>query len=527
MQKQGKTLFVLMITVIAAAVVTVGCGKKISIKAGQELGEIDVPWYCASASEFTISTADELAAFAEVVNGTWGGKPKRDSFAGKTVTLANNIDLSQYDNWIPIGSFFDDTFDDDPETPFSGTFDGGGFVISNLTINRPYTPLQGLFGEIENATIKNLGLENVNIRGRNGVGAVTGWMTLSSSMINCYSTGTVSGSDEVGGLAGYVGGNSFVVNSYSTATVISTGNPNDPDNDRFFNSAGGLVGSMSYYSMIIDSYFIGTVSGTGNVGDVAGRAVRSDIRGSGALNPNEAGLAAADTAISGDGRLQMGGRLLKLLGDLPEGGTLTGGRSRANIQRVIMTEHRPAFRQIYNWREEDRPGLNGTITVGFAIDESGKVTSVKLENSTVNDPVLENSVILRVRYMDFGRIDEPGDLTEVVYPFVFAPTSAKIAPNSGARGIPKTLEECYIALDNQLSEDVKDDIALSSLDDFLASAHFGLGMWIRNNWIHSRDSELANLWGGNPDSISHLILSGYYTYLTGIETGSETGDDED
>ena len=120
-----------------------------------------------------------------------------------------------------------------------------------------------------------------------------------------------------------------------------------------------------------------------------------------------------------------GGLNLKKVGELKisspdflKNGALTGGRSRASIQRVVM-QNIAALRYAYNRRVRDKPGLAGTITVKFAIDEFGKVIFAQLIGSTMNDDDLENTVITRVRGWVFEKIDKPGDVTEVTYPFAF------------------------------------------------------------------------------------------------------------
>jgi len=104
--------------------------------------------------------------------------------------------------------------------------------------------------------------------------------------------------------------------------------------------------------------------------------------------------------------------------DFLKGGALTGGRSRASIQRVVM-QNMAALRYAYNRRLRDRPELGGKITVKFAVDEFGTVTYAQMLESTINDEELENTVLDRVITWNFDRIDKPGDMTEVVYPFVF------------------------------------------------------------------------------------------------------------
>ncbi|MCL2182836.1 MAG: hypothetical protein FWB85_05130 [Chitinispirillia bacterium] len=174
-------------------------------------------------TNFTLSTADELLGLATLVNR------KKDDFSGKTITLKGDIDLSRYEDWVPIG-----VFADDEHKKFSGTFDGAGHIISNLTITSP-DGLSGLFGFISGGTVKNLGLTGVNIhRAGEYVGSIAGSIVNYAKMIACYATGAVRGTDKVGGLVGNVGNNSSVTGCYSVCTVSAV------------NRAGGVVGAASY-----------------------------------------------------------------------------------------------------------------------------------------------------------------------------------------------------------------------------------------------------------------------------------------
>jgi TonB family protein len=105
--------------------------------------------------------------------------------------------------------------------------------------------------------------------------------------------------------------------------------------------------------------------------------------------------------------------------DFLKGGALTGGRSRASIQRVVM-QNMAALRYAYNKRLREKPGLTGKITVKFAIDEFGKVIFAQVVESTMADSELETTVVSRVKSWNFEKIDKPGDVTEVTYPFVFS-----------------------------------------------------------------------------------------------------------
>ncbi len=102
-----------------------------------------------------------------------------------------------------------------------------------------------------------------------------------------------------------------------------------------------------------------------------------------------------------------------------KGGSLTGGRSKASIMRVVM-QNLAALRYAYNRRLREKPGLKGRITVKFAIDEFGKVIFCQVVSSTMGDSSLERTVVSKIKRWVFEKIDKPGDVTEVIYPFVFS-----------------------------------------------------------------------------------------------------------
>ena len=165
--------------------------------------------------------------------------------------LANDIDCSGFDygdgkGFMPIG---------DGSNRFTGTFDGKGYKITNLTINRPSIQYVSLFGYTSSGSeIKNVGLEEVSVSGEGKVGALVG--VNEGTITNCYSSGSVSGTSvEVGGLVGFNEGT--ITNCYSSASVSG---------DRY---VGGLVGFN--FRTITSSYSTGSVNGTRGVGGLVGK----------------------------------------------------------------------------------------------------------------------------------------------------------------------------------------------------------------------------------------------------------------
>ena len=117
--------------------------------------------------------------------------------------------------WEPIGTALE---------PFAGNFDGQGYEIRDLFIDRPDKDKLdwniGLFGRVHTwGTIKNVGVVNVNIIGWWCVGGLVGnnWGTVSNS----YSTGSVTGLKHAGGLVGSQSSGT-VSKSYSTSNVTGT-----------------------------------------------------------------------------------------------------------------------------------------------------------------------------------------------------------------------------------------------------------------------------------------------------------------
>lgn len=158
--------------------------------------------------------------------------------------LQNDIDLSEYENFDPIGS---------QSSPFTGLLDGNGYTISGLKIDRSGSGYQGLFGYARNATIKDLTLKDVRVIGAGDVGALLGkasGVTIEQVAIeggeNCY----IEGVDHVGGIAGGIddGNNSFIRNSYVNAKVHSRAS-----------QVGGFLG-VAKTIRIENSYFTGTVT---------------------------------------------------------------------------------------------------------------------------------------------------------------------------------------------------------------------------------------------------------------------------
>ena len=85
------------------------------------------------------------------------------------------------------------------------------------------------------------------------------------------------------------------------------------------------------------------------------------------------------------------------------------------------------------------------------------------------------------------------------------------------KGKPKTLDETYVYLDKMFDDTAKYGFMTLPEDIATSRLHFGLGMWIRNNWGLWRNSELKKYFLdkgiGHPDVMSGIIFTSYHRYL--------------
>ncbi|MGE5397460.1 MAG: choice-of-anchor D domain-containing protein [Chitinophagales bacterium] len=241
------------------------------------MAEAEIDYWTAHATAPDLSgttyTIDQESELAWVAAQAGAG----NTFAGKTIKLARNMDLSAHE-WSPIGLF---TASSGTKKPFSGTFDGDGKTISNLRIGAAggadtTFDTAGLFGLTDAATITNVGLVDAAIYSNKENAYVGGLVATSYNeppegelpkptvLTNCYVTNTgtsINGgvSAEVGGLIGEA--NPATLNNCHTAVTVTGG-----QNSKI----GGLVGKADRGTIIESSYATGSNGcGDGNNGNSA------------------------------------------------------------------------------------------------------------------------------------------------------------------------------------------------------------------------------------------------------------------
>lgn len=123
----------------------------------------------------------------------------------KHFKLMNDISLSGYANWEPIGVLDPNMFGNGGHSAiaFSGSFDGNNKTISNLRINQPEDVGVGLFGTVSaDAAIKNLTVENASVTSYWCAGGIIGLNFGTAEKLTLTGENTISGFNCIGGIIG-------------------------------------------------------------------------------------------------------------------------------------------------------------------------------------------------------------------------------------------------------------------------------------------------------------------------------------
>lgn len=277
---------------------------KIENAAGNSGDTADKPILIKEAAElaYLAQQANEGGYILELENGNKidnTDESSKQGFSGYYFALSDDIDLNGYE-WTPIGN---DTH------PFKGHFNGDGHVVRGLKMNveieTKTTTYAGLFGYIENGTLRNLGVwlvpEGIEVSstqfGYISAGGLAGDITgtdskTPASIQNCYVEGegniTVRSTDNtikihVGGIIGAtITGTSIITHCYTTVDVEAE------VDSRSIIHIGGIAG---YASDISYSYATGNVKVKERkkgkmplVGGICGNATNGTITNCVALN---------------------------------------------------------------------------------------------------------------------------------------------------------------------------------------------------------------------------------------------------
>jgi len=247
--KPGKILFFFIMGIILISIDA--CSNPFLQKNGNGGRNIG-PGSGLADDPFLVRTVDDLLHVGNPEPDTTWAEWDMD----KHYKQIADINLAGIPNWTPIGSF-------------TGSYDGNGRKIMNLTIAEYNKSNQGLFSNVGwPGVVKNLGLVdiNINITGDGEhIGGLAGNST--GTIQNCYVSGSISGYDCVGGIVGRnylkMGAPlSVIQNCYAVCEI-------------FTSSIGGGIAGINY-GIVQNCYAAGSVSADGvsadetDVGGIAG-----------------------------------------------------------------------------------------------------------------------------------------------------------------------------------------------------------------------------------------------------------------
>ena len=235
-------------------------------------GTVDDP-YIISCKEDLFELSDDV-------------ETQMESYAGKYFLMTNDIDMANVKGFRSIGNNFDRSADaSDCIRPFSGIFDGGNHTVYNLIGEWGDYGFVGLFGIIQDATIKNLTVAKSTIYGDFGAAAIVGAGMYDCVISNChtaddvmignrkfYVAGICSGllvsgakgsviedctnRATVHGVVGYSAG-ILATNGQSGTQILRCGNYGDITDDNLH--VAGIVSNTSAAITIVDSYNMGHI----------------------------------------------------------------------------------------------------------------------------------------------------------------------------------------------------------------------------------------------------------------------------
>ena len=179
---------------------------------------------------YVIDTAKKWNMIARSVEGG-------ETFLGKYFIQTKDIDFGE-DNISPIGYFLQF---ESHKRPFSGNYDGNGFILSNLRQDALELYGRALFGYVKDGSVKNVSLKNAIFKGKTNTASIVGYALGEDNVVeilNCKNSEVEILSYEwCGGIVGRAIGKVKIDNCINSASITV---PHSAEGRTVF--AGGIVG---------------------------------------------------------------------------------------------------------------------------------------------------------------------------------------------------------------------------------------------------------------------------------------------
>ncbi len=300
-----------------------------------------------------IATAEELAAINDNLSGHY--------------VLTADIDLAGVE-WTPIGAYApcgereEEQEIPAEETAFTGTFDGQGHTIRNLTINQPEGWAMGLFGCANNAQIGNFTLENASVDAALMSADVVGYaycstvsgVTLVNGSVTAHA-GEMSAEGMYGGIVG-AGMGSMIENCSAQAQIAL------PDGT----ANAGIVGGGLEMTSVVGCTATGTVTAGNNCYGLGG------VSGCGFAAEQFTDCTAEDvTIIAGDDCFWIGG----ITG-------YAGGFAEESLGMPVTVFTGCAVKKVSVTTGENADGVGDIVGAGFYNEEVAAANGAPFDQPT-------------------------------------------------------------------------------------------------------------------------------------------------
>lgn len=201
-----------------------------------------------SGGHYSINSGNEMELLSKYVNN--GHSTRNITFYLTTdVSLALQSVGNDYEGWQPIGK---DASAVDTSTyfrAFRGTFDGCGYTVYSMFISKNEADEVGLFGQIQEATIKNVGVVG-DIVAELKCGGICGEAE-DSYIYNCWTAVNIQSEEETGGIAGEIN-DTVIQNCVCYGAILCYGG--------ITTVGGGIFGEANGSSEITNCYYLKTTT---------------------------------------------------------------------------------------------------------------------------------------------------------------------------------------------------------------------------------------------------------------------------
>ncbi|GAD08017.1 GLUG motif-containing protein [Porphyromonas crevioricanis] len=282
-------------------------------KAQEGAEQEEYPYHLAAKPERGSGSAEDPYQIDHIYQLVWMAQQVNttNDLADVHFVQTKDLDFSETqkwengEGWMPIGGFY--SIGGIPKKfGFRGHYDGQGYRIVNLKINRPKYPYQGLFGYINSGEVRNLIIEKAEIIGQENVGCLTAYVH-NSHIVNCQVIDSRSQGKDfyVGLLAGY--------------------------------QDGGLIEDCIVKGEVYGRDYLGGITSWNNEGEISGCTMEGKIVGKVPEGTPEDALARVIGGIAGyiRGKISYCMANVEMTGDEKVGGLL-GVASRAEVRRSYV-----------------------------------------------------------------------------------------------------------------------------------------------------------------------------------------------